>query len=92
MEEAIDREILEALSSVEVRDGRIDVSPMGIAGPSATWTYLVSDHPFHQELGTQLMGMCGTTFATSAAVVALPLFLLLGLVDRFLLPRKHGRN
>jgi preprotein translocase subunit SecA len=83
MEEGIDRAILDYLARVDVRDGTIDLTRLGIRGPSSTWTYLVNDDPFRHQIGLQLLGMGGTTFATAAAMVSMPLFLLMGVVTRY---------
>jgi preprotein translocase subunit SecA len=39
---------------LEVKDGAIDFSAAGLAGSSATWTYLINDNPF-STLGQSLM-------------------------------------
>jgi preprotein translocase subunit SecA len=54
-----------------------------VKGPSSTWTYLVNDDPFRDQLGSQLTGPGRTTFAMGAAVFATPLFILLGIADRY---------
>jgi preprotein translocase subunit SecA len=91
MEEDIDRSILDHLARVDVRDGTLDLTRLGIKGPSSTWTYLINDDPFRHQLGLQLLGMGGTTFATAAAIVSMPLFLLMGVVTRYF-GKKEGRR
>jgi preprotein translocase subunit SecA len=91
MEDRIDDAIADALEAVEVRGRVLDLSRIGIKGPSSTWTYLVNDDPFRNQLGMQLMGPGGATFAMGAAMVAMPLFLLMGVVDRFVRRRIRRR-
>ena len=83
MEDGIDTEIEKALGAVTSDDGRIDLSRIDIKGPSATWTYLVNDDPFRNQLGAQLTGPGGATFAIGAAALMMPLFIVMGIVDRF---------
>jgi preprotein translocase subunit SecA len=51
--------------------------------PSSTWTYLVNDDPFRDQLGSQLTGPGRATLAVGGAVFAMPLLILLGVADRF---------
>ena len=83
----IDREIedavLAALSDVRIVDGQVDVTGLGLKGPSSTWTYLVNDDPFRQQIGLMLMGVGAMTVAMYSAAVLTPLFVLMGLVERW---------
>jgi preprotein translocase subunit SecA len=92
MEEAIDRAVLEALTAARVSGGRIDLEGLGIRGPSSTWTYLVNDDPFRNQIGMMLTGPGRTTVAVYAAVVMMPLLLLWGVVDRVLRKRPKRRG
>jgi preprotein translocase subunit SecA len=74
--EALDRSIEEALRAP-------DGSDLALKGPSSTWTYLVNDDPFRDQLGSQLTGPGRATFAVGAAVFAMPLLILLGIADRW---------
>ena len=47
-------------------------------GPSSTWTNLVTDDPFKNQIGMMLTGPGRTTFAIGAAAVAMPLLILWG--------------
>jgi preprotein translocase subunit SecA len=62
--------------------------PEGMPVPSSTWTYLVNDDPFRDQLGSQLTGPGRATLAVGGAVFAMPLLILLGLADRFLKKRR----
>jgi preprotein translocase subunit SecA len=91
LERAIDTAMLDVLNEVHVSGGRIDLEALGIRGPSSTWTYLVNDDPFRNQIGMMLTGPGRTTIAIYAAVVMMPLLLLWGLVDRFLRRRPKRR-
>jgi preprotein translocase subunit SecA len=92
MEDAIDGAVLDVLTEVRVSGGRIDLEGLGIRGPSSTWTYLVNDDPFRNQIGMMLTGHGRTTIAIYAAVLMMPLLLLWGLVDRFLRRRPKRRG
>jgi preprotein translocase subunit SecA len=83
MEGAIDEAVLDLLEHVRVSDGRIDLEGLGIKGPSSTWTYLINDDPFRNQIGRMLTGPGGATIAIYAATFLMPLMILWGLVDRF---------
>jgi preprotein translocase subunit SecA len=91
VEEAIDEAVLEALPRVRVRGGRIDLEALGIKGPSSTWTYLVNDDPFRNQIGMMLTGPGRATIAIYAAGAMMPLLLAWGIVDR-LLKKKAKRR
>jgi preprotein translocase subunit SecA len=91
IEATIDAAVLDVLDGVRVRDGRVDLEGLGIRGPSSTWTYLVNDDPFRDQIGRMLTGPGRTTVAVYAAAVMMPLLLLWGLVDRFLRRRPKRR-
>jgi hypothetical protein len=58
------------------------VPGLDVKGPSSTWTYIVTDDPFRNQVGRMLTGPGGTSVAIYAAVVMMPLLLLWGIVDR----------
>jgi preprotein translocase subunit SecA len=74
----VDRSIGDSLRDVDAGARRPPVK-----GPSSTWTYLVNDDPFRDQLGSQLTGPGRATFAVGAALFATPLLLLLGIADRY---------
>jgi preprotein translocase subunit SecA len=78
----LDRSIEESLRDVS--------PPPALKGPSSTWTYLVNDDPFRDQLGSQLTGPGRATFAVGAAVFAMPLLILLGIADRYFKKRPRG--
>jgi preprotein translocase subunit SecA len=91
LEDAIDSAVLDALTTVRVSGGRIDLEGLGIRGPSSTWTYLVNDDPFRNQIGMMLTGPGRTTIAIYAAALMMPLLLVWGVVDRVLRKRPKRR-
>ncbi|MEU0490486.1 accessory Sec system translocase SecA2 [Nocardiopsis sp. NPDC006139] len=52
----------ESFEELEVEDGALDVSEVGVKRPSMTWTYMVHDHPFSSALEAvagRLKGLMG---------------------------------
>ena len=87
---------VEMFVRVAVRDGALDLSAAGVAGSSATWTYLVNDNPF-STLGLSLLANrnVGPAAATGfLALLYLPLTMVVTttvLVRRWLRRRRgHG--
>jgi preprotein translocase subunit SecA len=91
LEQSIDDGVLEALDRIHVGGNGLDLSALQLKGPSSTWTYLVNDDPFRNQIGMLLTGPGKATFAVGAAVTAMPLMIFWGLVDRFM-PRRHRRG
>jgi preprotein translocase subunit SecA len=87
----IDEAVLAALSDVRIANGQIDLTGLGLKGPSSTWTYLVNDDPFRQQIGLMLMGAGAMTVAMYSAALLTPLFVLMGLVERWR-SRRAARN
>jgi preprotein translocase subunit SecA len=56
--------------------------------PSSTWTYLINDDPFRNQLSAMLTGPGKATFAIGGAMFAMPLLILLGIVDRYFRKRR----
>jgi preprotein translocase subunit SecA len=90
LEEKIEGAVLGALDDVRVSADGLDLGGVDVKGPSATWTYLVNDDPFRNQIGMMLSGPGRATFAVGAALAAMPLLMLWGLVDRFG-RRRHSR-
>jgi preprotein translocase subunit SecA len=91
LDDAIDRSVLEALDHLRVKDGRIDVEGLGITGPSSTWTYIINDDPFRNQIAMMLTGPGRATIAIYAAAMMMPLLLLWGSADRWLRGRGKRR-
>ncbi len=84
VEETIDRAVLETLALVTVGATGLELGAAGIKGPSSTWTYLVNDDPFRNQILLKLIGPGGTTIAIYSSALLGPLFLLWGIVERYL--------
>jgi preprotein translocase subunit SecA len=92
LEDTIERRVLDALPHVRVDSNGVDLEGLDLEGPSSTWTYLVNDDPFKNQIGMLLTGPGRTSIAIYSAVVLMPLFLLWGLVDRFVSRRARPRD
>ena len=91
-DEEVEEAVLEALDDVRIVDGRVDLSQLTLKGPSATWTYLVNDDPFSNQMGTLLTGPGGRTVATYSAAMLMPLLILWGVVENFFRRRRLRRT
>ena len=91
VEDTVDMAVLETLAHVTVGAGGLDLGAAGIKGPSSTWTYLVNDDPFRNQILLKLVGAGGTTIAIYSAALLGPLFLLWGVVERFLRKTRDRR-
>ncbi len=81
LEQKIGDTILQTFLSLPLSEKRIDLDREGIRGPSSTWTYLITDNQFGLWVGLLQGSNIGATAVAAAAYG--PLFLLLGLVQRF---------
>ena len=91
LESTVDEAARDTLERLCADGGVSDLERLGIGGPSSTWTYLVNDDPFRDQIGMLLTGPGRTSVAIYAAAVMMPLLLLWGLLDR-LLPRRPRRR
>src|SRR5205085_2842009 len=73
IEASINERVLDGLNRVRVTGGRIDFEALGMRGPSSTWTYLVNDDPFRNQIGMMLTGPGRTSIAIYAAAMLGPL-------------------
>ncbi len=90
MEVEIDDAVRGELDAVRVDGARADLARMGIEGSASTWTYVVNDNPFRDQIGRLLAGPGQTSIAIFAAMWLMPLMIAWGLVDRYL--RKPPRR
>ena len=91
IDDQIDSAVLEALDTISFSDGEIVMPEAVLRGPSSTWTYLVNDDPFREQVLLSLIGTGGKAVAVYAAVVMPGLFLLWTIVERFA-RRRGGRR
>jgi preprotein translocase subunit SecA len=83
MEDDVDAAVRAALPTAASGRGASLLSGLDLKGPSSTWTYLVNDDPFRNQLSAMLTGPGQTSFAIGGAMFAMPLLVLLGIVDRY---------
>jgi preprotein translocase subunit SecA len=91
LETRIEQAVLVELEHSLMVDGAPEFIGARMKGPSSTWTYLVTDDPFKNQIGMMLTGPGRTTFAIGAAAVAMPLLILWGAIDR-VLGKRAGRR
>jgi preprotein translocase subunit SecA len=92
MEGTVAAATLDALEHLRTLDGRVDLDGLGIRGPSSTWTYLVNDDPFRNQIGMMLTGPGRAAITMYAAAIMMPLLLLWGIIDRLLRRRPKRRG
>jgi preprotein translocase subunit SecA len=92
IDDTIDAAVLAELDDVRFEGGRIVPSETILKGPSSTWTYLVNDDPFRNQIGMMLTGPGKTTFAIGAALMSTPLLIFWGFVDRAFRKRPTRRS
>ena len=93
LRDEIDEDVLRTLRTATITAEGIDLAQAGLEGPSATWTYLVNDDPFRDQLGIQLGMSVG--YAAAAALYTGPLLILWGLYNRYVRRREapeRGRD
>jgi preprotein translocase subunit SecA len=90
MRERVDDDVTRTMRSIRFGADGIDLEREGLRGPSSTWTYLVNDDPFRDQLGIQLAGNTG--FAAAAALYTGPILILWGLYNRYLRRRRDGAD
>lgn len=81
LEQKIDDTLIETFLSLPLSENGIDLDKQGIRGPSSTWTYLITDNQFGLWVGLLQGSNIGATAVAAAAFG--PLYLLLGIVQRF---------
>jgi preprotein translocase subunit SecA len=91
IDDRIDAAVLDALDQVTFQDGRLVLPDVVVKGPSSTWTYLVNDDPFRNQIGMMLTGPGKATFGIGAALMAMPLLILWGVIDRLFKKRPPRR-
>jgi preprotein translocase subunit SecA len=67
-----------------------DADAIDLTGPSATWTYVVNDDPFRNQIAVRLTGPGKTTMTIWAAAFATPLLLLWTVLDRLMRRRRRS--
>ncbi len=68
----VDRAIVDTLAALSVERGGLDLEDTGLRGPAATWTYIVNDNPFRDQLHMRLAGNVGLGIGL---IINFPIFL-----------------
>jgi len=91
MESQVEEEAVRAFEAVTIGPQGIDLDKEGLRGPSSTWTYLINDDPFRDQLSMALGG--NVAFAAGAALpfTTGPLLILWGLYNRYFRDRSRKR-
>jgi preprotein translocase subunit SecA len=92
IDEQIETAVLDALDTISVTEGEIALPDAVLKGPSSTWTYLVNDDPFRNQIGMMLTGPGKATFGIGAAAMAMPLLIFWGVIDRWVRKRPGRRG
>jgi preprotein translocase subunit SecA len=92
IDDRVERDVLEALDLVRAGPDGLDLGDADIRGPSSTWTYLVNDDPFRNQIGMLLTGPGKAGVAIYSALFLMPLLVAWGIVDRFLRRRPARRR
>ncbi len=89
MESQVEEEAVRAFEAATITPEGIDLDREGLRGPSSTWTYLINDDPFRDQLSMALGG--NVAFAAGAALpfTTGPLLILWGLYNRFVRDRSR---
>jgi preprotein translocase subunit SecA len=82
MQRRIDEDLVRTLRDATITERGIDLEKEGLEAPSSTWTYLINDDPFRDQLGVQLAGNTG--FAAAAALYTGWILIPWGLYNRYL--------
>jgi preprotein translocase subunit SecA len=75
----LDREVAETLERLEASPGATNLDDLGLRSPSSTWTYIVSDDPFRDQLFSKI----GGTTMGLGIVINFPLVVLWAVYTRF---------
>lgn len=66
MRHELEEETLSTFESIEITAEGVDLEGAGLKAPTSTWTYLVNDDPFRDQLATALGGNVGVGVAAAA--------------------------
>ena len=77
----MDEVLIQEFNRLAVKSSDFNIEEHGFRAPSATWTYLVSDNPFEEQFGFQLIGNIG--LSAGAALMFGPLLGLYPLLRKF---------
>lgn len=86
---SVEEAVIRTINSLKVSGEGIDLESEGLKGPSSTWTYLVTDDYFINNLGTQLITVGNSGFAAAAALTSWPILLWTLIYERFMKGKKR---
>lgn len=84
LEQEIDRRILETFNTAHITENGIDAEREGLTGPSSTWTYLINDNPFENQLFGVLVGSNAFAFGAGIFFAMNAPLALLGILARLI--------
>jgi preprotein translocase subunit SecA len=65
MKQTINARIISTFTTAEITEKGIDAKREGMTGPSSTWTYLINDNPFENQLFKVLAGSHAVSFGVA---------------------------
>ncbi len=89
----IDESIIQTFNTAVITKDGIDAEREGLTGPSSTWTYLINDNPFGDQLRMKLIVSTSFAVMVGASPVAIPIFWIIAvirIIKRFL--RRNRKN
>jgi preprotein translocase subunit SecA len=84
----LDEELVETFESAAIGPQGIDLESMGLRAPSSTWTYIISDDPFRDQLFSKI----GGTTMGLGIVFNFPLVLLWAVYRKWRLARDRASS
>ncbi len=85
----IREEIINVFSNVKISENEIDLGVNQFKGPSSTWTYMINDNPFEDDLGLMLASSRNVGF--SAVAASLPI-ISINLIISLILKKIKKKN
>jgi preprotein translocase subunit SecA len=80
LQQKIDDSVLESFRNASITKDGIDKANEGLTGPSSTWTYLINDNSFQNQLVTALVGSTAFSIGAAFFVIQFHLFYIVGRV------------
>lgn len=71
LKEHINDGIIDMLKNIKITENGINTGDKALKGPASTWTYLINDNPFEDDLGLMLASTRNIGFTAVAAVIPL---------------------
>ena len=78
LQQKIDEKIIKTFNAVIITENGIDAEQEGLKGPSSTWTYLINDNPFGNQLQGVLLGSHAFAFQAAPWLMLFLPFILVG--------------